>query len=248
VYQVVSGAVRLEAPLESDAWSTNKIVRAGEVFGLAAVLQNDSVNMLRATADEHTTLREFKGAPIQLLHARFGGAVAARFLLNFLETLAAQSMEVLRAQGAAFKTMVKVHPDYPIDPQRWMELVERALPSGIMAKLFTKMQYKAGEVIVPAGEIPRACYILRSGEVGSSGPGNESPEILAAPQLLGGLAFFGGVPSLVTLSAASTVEAVPLTHKEIELFIDKNADEAVALIDAIARLMIFQYMTIVYRR
>ncbi len=249
VYQVVSGRVEFTMTAEDGTVHVTGTAGPGDLFGLPALLQGVRFRATTATTLEPTELSEFATDSLELLLQRHGPTAVATFQGNFLKTLAAQVHRMVTAAAEIRgRARIQVHPDYPVEPGRYLALVEKALPGGFMAKLFSSNSYRAGTCLVAEGDIPKAAYFLRSGAVRVLNRAGEETHRCEAPDLIAEVGYLAGKPLWYTLEVATDAELVPLTLKDMEAFCRKNPNEGVALYDAVARLLLLDYLTVEYRR
>lgn len=249
VYQVVSGRVQFTMTAEDGTVHVTGSAGPGDLFGLPALLQGVRFRAATATALEPTELSEFATDSLEPLLQRHGPAAVATFQGNFLKTLAAQVHRmVTAADNIRGRARIQVHPDYPVEPGRYLSRVEKALPGGLMAKLFSRHNYKAGTRLVAEGEVPKAAYVLKSGTVRVLNRAGEESHRCEAPDLIAEVGYLAGKPLWYTLEVATDAELVPLTLKDMEAYCRKNPDDGVALYDAVARLLLLDYLTVEYRR
>ncbi len=99
-------------------------------------------------------------------------------------------------------------------------------------------RFSAGDVVIHAGEVDRALYLVTAGSLEVAGSG--SFRAIEAPAVIGEVAFLDGGPRSITLVATTDVEVRRLSLDAFETLAGRHP--------ALAREMLFNLGKIVSRR
>jgi len=100
-----------------------------------------------------------------------------------------------------------------------------------------RLTYAPGQVIVTAGDIGDAAYIVIEGKVEISVPSPSGPIIvnsLGRNAIVGEIAIFGDVPRTATATAQTKVETLKISAELFTKIIRENPDAALELIRILA--------------
>ena len=100
-----------------------------------------------------------------------------------------------------------------------------------------RLTFAPGQVIVKAGDIGDAAFIIIDGTVEISVPTPSGPIVVNTAgrnAIIGEIAIFGDVPRTATAAAKTTVETLKISKELFEKIIRENPDAALELIRILA--------------
>jgi sulfonate transport system permease protein len=173
LYIIVSGRVEHVLGLGSGARTLNQVMKPGDVFGWAALLQNEPGRLALATCIEKAQVIRIAGTDLmQVLQSdpeignRVLGQVGTMITRDF--TLPEELTQVLR-----IARQVERGPLVPPSSEKLGAILKRTMPFQVVAedmlrrigKLARIEEYEAGEVIYNVGDKSDDIYIMASGKV-----------------------------------------------------------------------------------
>lgn len=246
VYYIVSGRVATSGLVEGEGEREFRSFGPGQLFGIAALFPNGPARLATAKATEETVVLEVNSDAVSLLKSHGGPAPTCRFLLNLVKVACSQLQELREVLGQKRITLQR-HPDYQVDPGKWMDALTRAIPTGFLTRLFQKTRHSPGEIVFREAETTDRFFFLKSGSIRATSSGG-GEEIVHAPQVFGHVCLFAGCGQSFTVTVEEEAEILPFTQKALEDYIKSNPEEGLELLNALLMLTAYQLVAVQYKR
>ncbi len=250
MYLIMEGEVEIFRPT-SHGESKLAILGPGEVFGEMGLLLESSARTASARIKSNAVLFEMPRNPIELLKLVDHDHGALIFLENLIQLLAERLRALdLRPEKCAergfglFLANIEIK-DYEDNPKDAIEVVRRALPTGLISRWRAEKKLQAGDVLFREGEDSDCFYFIESGRMEVSREKDGELLILGeleAPSVTGELGYFTHQPRSATLTALVESRVVRFPNGELSTLKKKNPREAFELLYAVAQLIVFQFL------
>jgi len=252
IFTVLRGKVRIYRGTKTGTVDLAEVGPNG-VFGEMGLVRQTGTRTASAAAVEDTLLFEVSGNPVDALSKIPDKQAALRFVQNLVCILAQRLRAKDRADARQFEASnapylgdmqgYKDIMEMEDDPERALDLIEHAMPKGLLRQFFSSKKLAPGDYLCREGDAPDGFYLLRSGVLEAvkeeTGSGPRVVNEIVAPTIAGEAGFFAGENRSASLVAQTNVTYTHFSAADFQKLRKDDPDQAFRVLFAAAQLLIY---------